>query len=81
MFSGVFSSGGGIRNTAQNAGKMPDSSEGGAESGAWGCLSGANWSEIRGLIARCDELPEDVRGRLVALGDKSVAGAVECPAE
>ena len=46
-----------------------------------GAPGGATWGEIRGLIARCDDLPEDVRGRLVALGDKSVTGAVECSNE
>ena len=42
-----------------------------------GAPSGAMWSEIRGLISRCEDLPEDVRGRLVAMGDKSQVGSVE----
>ena len=27
-----------------------------------GAPGGANWSEIRALIAQCEDLPEDVRG-------------------
>ena len=42
-----------------------------------GAPGGANWSEIRALIARCEDLPEDVRGQLVALGDKCLVGPVE----
>jgi hypothetical protein len=45
-----------------------------------GAPGGANWSEIRGLIVRCGDLPEDVRGQLVALGDKFVIAKVECEA-
>ena len=38
---------------------------------------GATWSEIRSLISRCEDLPEDARGHLVAMGDKSQVGSVE----
>ena len=38
---------------------------------------GATWSEIRELISRCEDLSEDVRERLVAMGDKSQEGWVE----
>ncbi len=47
------------------------------ESVSGGAPGGATWSEIRGLISRCEDLPEDVRGRLVAMGDKSQVGSVE----
>lgn len=42
-----------------------------------GAPGGARWGEIRGLIARCEDLPEDVRVSLVAMGDKSQVGSVE----
>jgi len=42
-----------------------------------GAPGGATWGEIWGLIARCDDLPDDVRERLVALGDKYQTGSVE----
>ena len=42
-----------------------------------GAPGGAMWSEIRELISRCEDLPEDVRWRLVAMGDKSQVGSVE----
>ena len=41
-----------------------------------GAPGGATWSEIRGLIAGCEDLPEDVRGRLVAMGDASQLASV-----
>ena len=50
---------------------------GNEEFSSGGAPGGATWGEIRVLISRCDDLPEDVRGRLVAMGDKSQAGAVE----
>ena len=34
-----------------------------------GAPGGATWGEIRGLIARCEDLPEGIQGRLVAMGD------------
>ena len=42
-----------------------------------GAPGGATWSEIRGLIARCEDLPEDVRASLVEVGDKSQGSSVE----
>ena len=46
----------------------------------WRCLldiqGSANWSEIRELIAHCDELPEGIRTQMVALGDGSLTGGV-----
>ena len=42
-----------------------------------GAPGGATWPELRQLISRCENLPEDVRGRLVAMGDKSHVGSVE----
>jgi hypothetical protein len=42
-----------------------------------GAPGGATWSEIRGLIARCEDLPEGIRGQLVAMGD----GACVMPLE
>ena len=67
---------GGIRNTPQNAGETASFCEGGAESGALDIQSDANWSEIRELIARCEELPGDVRERLVAMGDECQADRI-----
>ncbi len=32
---------------------------------------GASWAEVRELIAGCQDLPDDVRRQLVALGDES----------
>ena len=46
-----------------------------------GAPGGARWSEIRELISRCEDLPEDVRGHLVAMGDKSQVGSVELSAQ
>ncbi len=37
-----------------------------------GAPSGATWGEIRKLITACDELPADVRGRLVAFKDEAL---------
>ena len=42
-----------------------------------GAPGGATWAEIRGLIARCEDLPEGIRGQLVAMGD----GACVMPLE
>lgn len=50
---------------AENAGEM-------GQGGLSGAQCGANWSEIRALIARCEDLPEDVRVTLVAIGDAGV---------
>jgi len=69
MFSGVSSSGGGIRITAGNAGEMSDSCRGGAESGALDIQCGAKWREIRELILACSDLPAKVQQKLIALGD------------
>jgi|GEM_PF-6061641 len=35
-----------------------------------GAPGGATWSEIRDLIARCEDLPEGIREQLVAMGDR-----------
>ncbi len=42
-----------------------------------GAQCGANWSEIRALIANCDDLPKEIRGQLVALGDKYALSELE----
>jgi hypothetical protein len=38
---------------------------------------GATWSEVRGLVSRCEDLSEYVRRHLVATGDNSHVGSVE----
>lgn len=40
-----------------------------------GAPGGAKWVEIRELIARCEDLSEDVRGELVAWGDRCELGS------
>ena len=42
-----------------------------------GAQCGANWSEIRALLAPGEDLPKDIRGQLVALGDKCQVVPVE----
>ena len=62
---------------------LPPGTEQHEEQGENGALirsgppGGATWSEIRELISRCEDLPEDVRERLVVMGDKSQEGWVE----
>ncbi|MFN9718748.1 MAG: hypothetical protein ACK58L_08655, partial [Planctomycetota bacterium] len=41
-----------------------------------GAPGGAKWGEIRGLIARCDDLPAGVRDAVLAMGDGAVVGLV-----
>lgn len=43
---------------------------GNREFSSGGAPGGASWSEIRGLIARCEDLPKVIRGQLVAMGDR-----------
>lgn len=52
----------------------PEKHEGNADLLPTGAQCGANWSEIRALIAACEDLPEDVRGQLMALGDRCRVG-------
>jgi hypothetical protein len=40
------------------------------ESVSAGAPGGATWGAIRDLIARCEDLPEGIRGQLVAAGDR-----------
>ncbi len=49
---------------------------GNADSASSGAPGGAMWSEIRDLIAKCEDLPEDVQAQLVKLGDASPMGSV-----
>jgi hypothetical protein len=43
---------------------------GNEEFSSGGAPGGATWGEIRDLIARCEDLPEGIRGQLVAMGDR-----------
>ena len=69
MFSGVFSSGGGIRNTAQNAGETVSTGGSAVKSAAAAIQSGASWAEIRVLILACRDLSPKARQQLIAIGD------------
>ena len=68
-FADRIGSGGGIRNSVQNAGKTVSIGGSAVKSAAVPILADAPWAEIRDLIESCPDLSPAARRKLIDLGD------------
>jgi hypothetical protein len=61
----------------ENMGEAASFDEGGAESGAFDIPGGASSKNIRALLRECEDLPDDIRERLLGSGDECQADRID----